>query len=179
MRSMSREQRIELAAPSGDVGVDATARPQRLRLTGRIVAIGALVAVILTGVVAWQLRPAPNPAIASSTAITSEQLEQRYGVKLGIVGLLASGGLLELKFQVVDADKATALFGEVEDMPMLAVEDSTAVLETARGMKHQLSLLDGASYFFLYTNVADAVHAGSTVAFVINGHRVPNLEVQQ
>jgi hypothetical protein len=143
------------------------------------VAIVALVALLLVGVVAWQLRPAPNPAIASSTAISADQLEQQYGVKLGVVGLLASGGLLELKFQVVDADKATALFGEVEDMPLLAVEGSTMVLESAKGMKHQLVLLDGASYFFLYTNVANAVHAGSTVAFVINGQRVPHLTVQR
>ena len=67
---------------------------------------------------------------------------------------------------MTDADKATALFGAVEDMPVLAVEGSTQVLESAKGMKHQLTLLDGASYFFLYANVANAVHEGSTVAFV-------------
>ena len=127
----------------------------------------------------WQLRPDTNAAIDGSTAITEDQLESQYGVRLQVVGLLASGGLLELSFQVTDADKATALFGDVEDMPLLAVEGSTTVLESAKGMKHQLTLLDGASYFLLYANVANAVHEGSTVAFVINGVRIPHLVVQQ
>jgi len=131
------------------------------------------------GIVAWQHRPVSNPAIDGSTAITAEQLEQQYGVRLGIVGLLASGGLVELKFQVTDATKASALFGPVDDMPMLAVEGTSSVLTSAKGMKHNLQLLDGASYFFLYTNVANALHAGSEVAFVVNGIRIPDLVVQQ
>ena len=51
------------------------------------------------------------------------------------------------------------------------------MLQSAKGMKHQLTLLDGASYFFLYANVANAVHEGSKVAFVINGVRLPHLTV--
>jgi hypothetical protein len=96
-----------------------------------------------------------------------------------VIGLLASGGLVELKFQVTDADKATGLFGSVDDMPVLAVEGTEHVLRSAKGMKHNIRILDGASYFFLYTNVANVLHAGSEVAFVINGVRIPDLVVQQ
>jgi hypothetical protein len=135
--------------------------------------------VLLVGTLVWRNRPLTNPAIADSSAITAEQLEQQYGVRLDVVGLLASGGLLELKFQVHDAGKASALFGPAEDMPVLAVEGSTVVLQSARGMKHHFEILEGASYFFLYTNVANAVHEGSEVAFVINGIRIPHLVVQR
>ena len=100
-------------------------------------------------------------------------------MRIDVVGLLASGGLIELRFQVSDADKATALFGAVEDMPVLAVEGSSQVLQSAKGMKHSLTLMDGAAYFFLYTNVGNAVHAGSQVSFVINGVRLPHLVVQE
>ena len=127
----------------------------------------------LIGTLAWRNRPLANPAIADSSAITAEQLEQQYGVRLDVVGLLASGGLLELKFQVHDADKASALFGPAEDMPVLAVEGSTRVLKSASGMKHHFEILDGASYFFLYTNVANAVHEGSEVAFVHQRRTAP------
>ena len=145
----------------------------------RLVLAGFVVVSLLAAFVVWQSQPDTNAAIDGSTAITADELESQYGVRLDVVGLIASGGLIELRFQVTDADKATALFGAVEDMPVLAVEGSTAVLTSAKGMKHQLTLLDGASYFFLYTNVANAVHEGSTVAFVINGVRVPHLIVQQ
>ncbi len=118
-----------------------------------------------------------NSAIDSSKVITEAQLADQYGVKINVLGLIANGGLIEFKFQVLDADKASALFGDVEDMPKLAVEGSSMVLESAKGMKHQLVLLDGATYFFLYTNVGNMVHDGSYVSFVMNGLRLPHLEV--
>jgi len=145
----------------------------------RRLAVALVVVMAIGAVVAWQLRSPGNSVIAGSTEVSAEQLEDQYGARIDVVGLLANGGLVELKFQVTDADKATALFGEVEDMPVLAVEGTDRVLQTAKGMKHQLTLLDGASYFFLYGNVADAVREGSNVAFVINGVRLAHLRVMK
>ena len=173
-----RGPRIALVGAGGETHDASIARPLRERIgTRRLVVVGALVAALLIGGLFWVNRPAGNAAIAGSTAITAEQLQQDYGVRLDVVGLLASGGLLELRFQVIDADKATALFGPVEDMPMLAVEGTDRVLESSKGMKHSLTLLDGASYFLLYPNVANSVHEGSQVAFVVNGIRIPHLTV--
>ena len=160
------------AAPAASSGGLSTTKK-------RLIALVAVVAVLFVGIAAWQMRSGGNPAIAGSTAITAEQLEEQYGVRIDVIGLLASGGLLEMRFQVTDADKATALFGEVEDMPVLAVEGTDKVLYSAKGMKHQLVLLDGASYFFLYGNVGNVVHEGSNVSFVMNGVRIPHLTVMK
>jgi hypothetical protein len=143
------------------------------------VVLVVLLAGVVAGMVMWMTGPATNSAIDHSSPVTATELEQTYGVRIDVVGLLASGGLVELRFQVVDADKATALFGDVEDMPLLAVEGTPAVLQSAKGMKHSLELLDGASYFLLYTNAGDVVHEGTQVSFVINGIRLPHLVVQQ
>ena len=134
---------------------------------------------MVVGALAVTHRDESNAAVETSAAIDAAQLADQYGVRIDVVGLIASGGLVELKFQVLDADKAMSLFGEVEDMPKLAVEDSTRVLTSAKGMKHHLTLLDGAEYFFLYTNVANSVHVGTRLAFVVNGVRLPHLVVQQ
>lgn len=177
---MSRKRRIAFAGPGGEARDAPIARPLRNRINRwHILLAGLLLTAVLVGTLAWRNQKPTNAAIAGSSVITAEQLEQQYGARLDVLGLLASGGLLELKFQVLDADKATALFGPAEDMPMLAVEGSTTVLKSARGMKHGLEILDGATYFFLYTNVANAVHEGSQVAFVINGVRIPHLVVQR
>jgi hypothetical protein len=177
---MSHESHLRLVGAGGDAGDLPIARPFRDRITNRhLVVVGVLFVALLAGMFTWMHRPATNSAIAQSSAITADELEQQYGVRIDVVGLLASGGLIELRFQVSDADKATALFGKIEDMPMLAVEGSTKVLESSKGMKHSLALLDGATYFFLYTNVGNAVHEGSQVSFVINGVRLPHLVVQE
>jgi hypothetical protein len=177
---MSRKRRIAFAGTGGEAHDAPIARPLRDRISRwHVVLAAALLAALLAGMLAWRDSPPTNAAIADSTAITADQLEQQYGVRLDVLGLLASGGLLELKFQVLDADKASALFGPSEDMPVLAVEGSSNVLRTARGMKHNFEILDGATYFFLYTNVANAVHEGSEVAFVIDEVRIPHLVVQR
>jgi hypothetical protein len=158
----------------GDPAARARARKRRVRVAG--VATALLLAV---GGVLWQGRTPSNDAIEHSRAVSAAELEEQYGVRLGVLGLLASGGLVEIKFQVTDADKATALFGAAEDMPVLAVEGTEHVLRSARGMKHNMELHSGATYFFLYTNVANVLHAGSEVAFVLNGVRIPDLVVQR
>ncbi len=177
---MSRKRRIAFAGADGEACDAPIARPLRDRISRwHLVVAGALLVALLVGTLAWRNRPLANPAIANSSAITAEQFELQYGVRLDVLGLLASGGLLELKFQVLDADKAAALFGPAEEMPVLAVEGTTRVLNSARGMKHNFEILEGATYFFLYTNVANAVHEGSKVAFVLNGVRIPHLVVQR
>jgi hypothetical protein len=96
-----------------------------------------------------------------------------------MVGLLAAGGLLELRFQVIEKDKAIGLFGTVAEMPMLAVEGTNRMLESAKGMKHHMTLLNGGSYFIFYTNAGNSVHEGSQVSMVINGVRLEHIVVQK
>jgi len=175
-----RKPRIALAGAGGETHEMPETRALRDRISmGHFLVVALLMAAALGGLLFWNNGSAGNSAIAGSTAVTADQLEQQYGVRIDVVGLLASGGLVELRFQVVDADKATALFGEPEDMPVLAVEGSSRVLESAKGMKHQLTLLDGAAYFFLYTNAGNALQEGSQVSFVMNGIRLPHLTVQK
>jgi hypothetical protein len=177
MRLMSRNAAV--LEPSGEAPSASPEAPGRRFRPWHAVVAALVVVAVVVGVFALRGDANANSAIDGSKAITAEQLADQYGVKINVVGLIASGGLVELRFQVVDADKASALFGEVEDMPKLAVEGSSRILTSAKGMKHHLTLLDGASYFFLYTNVNDSVHQGSRVAFVINGVRLPHLEVLQ
>ena len=53
-------------------------------------------------------------------------------------------------------------------MPLLAVEGTDKVLESAKGMKHHMTLLNGGSYFIFYTNAANAVQEGS---HGVDGHQ--------
>jgi hypothetical protein len=177
---MSHNTSIAFAGNGGEAfEAPAAARPHRTSLKTGI--IGGLVALAIAGgVTVWQSGgPATNTALAASKPVTSEVLEQQYGAKVQTVGLLAAGGLIELRFQVVDKDKAMALFGPVDQMPMLAVEGSSKVLESAKGMKHHMTLLNGGSYFIFYTNASNAVREGSKVSMVINGVRLEHIVVQK
>jgi hypothetical protein len=176
------DPRFAMVATAGAVVGErpTTARPRWPRVSSKAW-LSALLAAsgVAVGMFVWLDGPTANPAIASSRAVSADALEQQYGAKIDMVGMLAAGGLIELRFQVVDKDKALALFGSVEDMPMLAVEGTSSVLQSAKGMKHHLTLLDGGSYFIFYTNVGNAVREGSTVSMVINGVRLEHIVVQE
>jgi hypothetical protein len=164
------EGRAEAAAQA-----PASRRPGRLTLA----AIALAVAVLVGGLWALASRPFTNPALAGTRSVTADELESVYGAHIDRVALLASGGLIELRFRVIDKDKAVALFGEVDDMPKLAIEHSDVVLESGHGMRHKLSLVNGGSYFILYPNPANVVTKGTEVSFLMNGYRIPHITVQK
>lgn len=171
---------VDTSAVHGVTAGDPAAGRHR-RLRGRALGVAAA-ATVLLALVVWQRQAPHNEAIDSSREVAAAELEDEYGVRVGVIGLLASGGLVEMKFQVTDADKATALFGggDVAEMPVLAVQGTDTVLMSAKGHKHtNLQLLDGGTYFLLYTNVGNRLHAGSKVAFVLNGVRLADLPVLQ
>jgi hypothetical protein len=173
--------RVALVGSGGEVlDAPAAARPGLSRFSVKTWTAGVLAALILVGGgIMWFNRPVTNTALASSRPVSAEVLEKQYGARIETVALLAAGGLIELRFQVVDKDKAMALFGPVDEMPMLAIEGTSKVLESAKGMKHHLTLLNGGSYFIFYTNAGNVVHEGSNVSMVVNGVRLEHIVVQK
>ncbi len=111
-------------------------------------------------------------------AVSERVMEERYGVRIDLVGLAALGGLIELRFTVVDKDKAIGLFHDAAMKPDIVVEKSGTVLHPPSGMAHKLTLLNGASYFMLFTNVGDAVHEGDLVSIAVEQVRVEHVAVQ-
>ena len=137
------------------------------------------VTLIITGVGLWLRQDGDNNALAGTEAVSANVLEDRFGARIDLIGLLAVGGLVELRFHVVDKDKAAMLFHHGEHAPRLVVEASDRVLRTAQGMAHKLTLKDGASYFILYSNSASAVDEGSEVSVVIGDVRLEHIVVQR
>lgn len=169
--------RAERRRPGRPAGLLAGLRTRSSRV--RLGLAGLAVLVLAGGWFGWQLRPVTNPAIVGTQTVSVEELESVYGAHIDLIALLAGGGLVEMRFQVTNADKAQALFGTVDQMPKLALQGSDVVLESAKGMKHNFTVLDGATYFILYPNPGNVVHKGTQVSLVVNGYRIPDLEVQK
>ena len=112
------------------------------------------------------------PDASSAKVINAATMEADYGIKVDLVAVTAAGGLVDLRFTVVDETKAKALFHDVATMPALLVEGKNTVLRTTKGMNHNLSLLKGARYFLLFSNAGGVVQAGTKVSVVIDGVRL-------
>lgn len=183
---MSRDVVTADSIPTGDptgtgvpedtpAGVDATPAPHRRRRRWvALVALGAGLALLL----AWSPWQRPADVRAGTTAVDTDGMAARHGVAINLVAVTAAGGLIEVRLQVTDPDKAEAVLHEQQDRPVLVSEDTGATLQMAAPPHHHGTLQLGGQYFFLLANAHNALHAGSEVTVVIDDSRLEHLEVQ-
>ena len=115
---------------------------------------------------------------AAARVVSAADLESEYGVRVNLVAVTAAGGLVDVRFTVVDKDKAEHIFHDAAAMPVLLVEASGAVLSAPKPMAHKLVLLDGATYFILFPNSGGVIQRGTPVSVVIDSVRLASIEAQ-
>lgn len=167
----------QLPAPQGV----SSPRPRRRRgmlvtAMALLVITGGVVGVAGTRQPAKKASDARSAASASAVAVDTAVIQERYGVRIDLVGLSALGGLVELRFTVLDADKAVALFHDDTARPTLMVQPSGELLQPPAAA-HKMSMLNGASYFVLYANKGNAVRGGTAVSLAMGDVRLDGLVV--
>jgi hypothetical protein len=129
----------------------------------------------------WMLGPARDGTTdvrEGTTSVSREGLAVRHGVDVNLVAVTAAGGMVELRFQVTDPDKADGILHDPSDRPVLVSEDTGATLVMSAPPHSHRELQLGGTYFFLLANAHNALHAGSEVTLVIGDSRLEHLEVQ-
>lgn len=115
---------------------------------------------------------------ASTPIVDAARLEAEAGIRLTLVAVTADGGLIDLRFTVVDEAKASHLFHDTGSMPALFVEGSRAVLSASHPLAHKVTVVSGASYFLFYPNSGGAIQSGTPVSVVIGGVRSAPITAQ-
>jgi len=166
------------------------------RRTRWVLTIGAIVASMMLGGLAFSFfgpsapprtaQPVAAPVtgshaghqqvLASTRRITRAELASRYGIRLTLVGVTASGGLVDLRFRITDAAKAKKLFTSASVTPAVIAEPSGTVIQVPHGGHHgHVTPATGASYFILMGNPGGAVQRGIPVSVVFNTVRVEHI----
>ncbi|CAN5455489.1 hypothetical protein BH10ACT6_BH10ACT6_13860 [soil metagenome] len=114
---------------------------------------------------------------AGTTLVTAEGMGARYGIDVNLIGVTAAGGLIEFRYQVVDPDKADMMIHNDKLLPIVVVEDSGATMVISRP-HHASEIKLGGTYFFLFANAHNAIHAGSRVTLVMGDSRIEHIKVQ-
>ena len=155
---------------------EKTTKPMWPRL---IVAVILLVAVGAAGFWGWQQYQLSlaeqHKAEIQAEAIA--QLEDQWGVRFVHVALVAEGGLLDVRYQVTDPDKAVYMFDEVENIPRVIASNGIELGMNDDPHTHDLEF--GFSYFFLLRNVDDSVKAGDQVTIQVGDLALPYFQVEQ
>jgi hypothetical protein len=141
-----------------------------LLIIGGVVLIGA--AVWLTAV---YFRGASGN---NQKALSPENFEEVTGIRVTLIAVTGGGGMVDFRIKVLDAEKATALFANPENRPILIAEDSDIELLAPSDMTFDVGLEADRGYFTLYANSNKAIQRGAPVTVVIGDYRLEPIDAQ-
>lgn len=156
-----------------DAGDPSPLRHRRRRWVALVAAVA--VAAALVG---WSEWGSHGDVRDGTTAVSRSEMAAREGVDVNLVAVTAAGGLIELRLQVVDPDKAYDVIHETDQRPVIVSEETGETLTMAAPSHHHGELELGGQYFFLLANAHSAVRAGTDVTLVIGDSRLEHVEVQ-
>ena len=115
----------------------------------------------------------------AATTISVKTLEERYGIRLRLLAVTALGGMVDLRYMIMDQTKATDLaqyLGEIE----LVDDDSGVTLKmaTGHGMHRNDRIEDGQLNFHFFANAGNAIKPGHPVTVVIGPVRLEAIDAQ-
>jgi hypothetical protein len=109
----------------------------------------------------------------------SPTIESKIGIRFVQAAVVADGGLVELRYTVLDVDKATTFQNDVQHPPVLkSAKRSNHPLYRTALMKQGHNLRAGQTYYILYLNNHGAVRSGESLEIDAAGAALLNVPVR-
>ncbi len=105
------------------------------------------------------------------------ELEARHGIQITQIALTAAGGLVDLRFKILDAAKARKLLGDAANVPSLIVGENPPLVaphHALRGAKFG----EGVIFYILYPNARNVIKTGVEVMVAMGDVRLGPVTVQ-
>jgi hypothetical protein len=117
-------------------------------------------------------RPRPLPP-----AVSAAGLAQRSGVRVVRVAATGGGGLLDVRYEIVNPEAAGALHDQ-KTPPALVDERSGLVIgQLLMGHMHKARPKAGITNYLIFMNPGDAVRRGDRVSVVLGPARLEHVRV--
>ena len=144
-----------------------------------ITALAGSLAIVLIALTFWWIGTWKSQAVTpvSPTPNANQPIEDRWGIRIHQVGVTAAGGLIDLRYLVIDPDKAAHMFDELETIPQITTEDGMRIHLSSK-VKHHIRFETGRTYYILYRNPHDAIKPGSIVSVLVGDTRVDGIVAQ-
>ncbi|MCU1686652.1 MAG: hypothetical protein JWQ81_7391 [Amycolatopsis sp.] len=140
----------------------------------------AVLAVLVVGFAAALVWRVQSPADAGKPYQVPQdrQLESSLGIRISQAAVVADGGLVEIRYTVLDGQKASKFQNDVHHPPLLHSERRNGDVYRAALMKQGHELRPGQTYYILYLNNANAIRSGETLEIDAGGARLQHVPVR-
>jgi hypothetical protein len=147
-----------------------------------LIALPLLAATALAGWLLAGRASSPNRAAHGAPAAqampTNPAIEARWGVRISQIAVTAAGGLVDLRYTVLDPDKAHAMLETLDTTPKIEVPGKAVTLALESPVHHQNGIDAGRTYFMLMVNKKGALNPGDTATVAIGDMRLENIPVR-
>jgi hypothetical protein len=143
----------------------------------RALLAAGLATALLAGLVGWAGARGTSTEVASddTVGVSKGTFQDQTGIRVLRVAMTGGGGLVDLRYQVVDSDKAEV----VHLRPPKLIDEKTGQVIDALFMGHSHGGLPKAGYTYplLFVNERGLVSRGNTVSVVIGYSRLEHIAV--
>jgi hypothetical protein len=138
-----------------------------LGITSRDLALALGALLLLVSVLAgWRIFAA-EPEWIAGTMPTSSEIEEKFGVRFSLLAVTADGGMVELRYRILDEGRAANFGHYSETAPMLIAEDTGEIVDVTIMGLHNHRVEPGRQYYVLYRNTAGAIESGRPVTIAL------------
>ena len=150
-------------------------------VVGSMLAAGALAVWLTYGPGKAASTPPAATAVEVAwgrTAVDADGLARRSGVRITRVAVTGGGGLLDLRFQVLDPNLANSVHDAAT--PPAVVEERTGLVVRDLLMNHAHTgkYTAGETYYLVFENPGNWVRRGSSVTVLLGGAQVEHVTVR-
>lgn len=157
----------------------------RTWLVRLVLPVVALIGILTMVIVLTSKPAAPAPGTDTHTMPTSNEIEGRFGVRFTQVGITADGGMVDLRYRVLDPDKAMAIMnmamsggGDNPEAPWLIVEGGGTEIKNSEVMSMKQLPEPNSIQFVLFANPRGVLESGMFVTIVVGDLRLAHVPVQ-
>jgi hypothetical protein len=138
--------------------------------------VASCLLVLMSGLlVTWRIFDNAGQVWEPGTMPVSSEIEERFGVRFTFVAVTARGGLVELRYRVVDEGKAANFGHYTETAPRLISEDTDQVVDVTIMGLHNHRVEPGRTYYVLYRNTGNAIKSHRPVTIAIGDHKLEHV----
>jgi hypothetical protein len=118
-----------------------------------------VIAALVVGLLFSLNRPVPA-AVPDTPMPTSPEIEAAYGVRFSHVAMIAGGGMVYLRYVVIDPDRAAAMLSDLNALPQIHNPRNGGHLQLTESLHHRVDLEAGRSYSLIYANAGNILRRG-------------------
>ncbi|MCU7722967.1 hypothetical protein ODJ79_04500 [Actinoplanes sp. KI2] len=152
----------------------------------RLASVVAGVVVAAAALWIWHVARTPAGSVAAAVpvpvgwarpAVAPDDLGQASGVTITRVAVTAGGGLVDLRFRVVDPDRAHALHDPATPPAVVDEASGLVVHDLLMNHEHTGDFRAGATYYLVFTNPGNWVRRGARVTVLLGNAQVEHVAV--